>query len=40
MKNPFEYGGVVGERAFCNRAEELEDLRRTVDNAGRLFLYA
>jgi len=40
MKNPFEYGGVVGSRAFCNRAEELRDLRRTIDNGGRLFLYA
>ena len=40
MKNPFEYGGVVGSRAFCNRAEELQDLQRTIENAGRLFLYA
>lgn len=40
MRNPFEYGSVVGERAFCNREEELRDLRRTIDNAGRLFLYA
>ena len=40
MKNPFEYGGVVDQRSFCNRVEELSDLRRTIDNADRLFLYA
>ena len=40
MTNPFSYGGVVGPPSFCNREEELQALRRTVDNAGRLFLYA
>ena len=40
MTNPFSYGGVVGTSSFCNREEDLQVLRRTVDNAGRLFLYA
>lgn len=40
MRNPFEYGSVVDDRAFCNRTEELADLKRTIDNAGRMFLYA
>jgi hypothetical protein len=40
MTNPFSYGGVVGTSSFCNRTEDLQVLRRTVDNAGRLFLYA
>lgn len=40
MTNPFSYGGVVGPSSFCNREEDLRVLRRTVDNAGRLFLYA
>jgi len=40
VTNPFSYGGVVGTSSFCNREEDLQVLRRTVDNAGRLFLYA
>jgi AAA+ ATPase superfamily predicted ATPase len=40
MKNPFEYGGVVGQGAFCNRKQELEELRRVFENAGRLFMYS
>lgn len=40
MTNPFSYGGVVGPSSFCNREEDLQVLRRTVDSAGRLFLYA
>lgn len=38
--NPFEYGGVVGGSAFCNRKQELEDLRRAAENGDRLFVYA
>lgn len=40
MKNPFEYGGVVEQRAFCNRKRELEELKRVFENAGRLFIYS
>ena len=40
MTNPFSYGGVVGTSSFCNRTDDLRILRRAVDNAGRLFLYA
>jgi AAA+ ATPase superfamily predicted ATPase len=40
MRNPFEYGDVVGTRAFCNCEKEQRVLRRVIDNAGRLFLYA
>lgn len=40
MRNPFKYGSVVEERTFCNREQERKDLRRAIDNAGRLFLYA
>jgi len=36
MRTPFKYGGVVGDRAFCNRTEDLDYLKRTIDdNAGR-----
>lgn len=38
--NPFEYGGVVGSAAFCNRTQELADLRRAADNGDRLLVYA
>jgi len=38
--NPFRYGGVVGEEAFCNRKQELADLLRAMENDERLFLYS
>ncbi|QEG02621.1 Archaeal ATPase [Stieleria maiorica] len=38
--NPFSYGGIVGNGAFCNRARELGDLRETMKSAGRCFVYA
>lgn len=40
MRNPFEYGGVVGGAAFCNRKQELADLVRAMDNGEKLFLYS
>jgi len=40
MKNPFEYGGVVGGPAFCNRKKELADLLRAMENSEKLFLYS
>jgi hypothetical protein len=33
VTNPFEYGGVVSGDAFCNRQQELADLRRAMQNA-------
>ena len=40
MNNPFKFGTVVREDAFCNRKQEARDLRRSIDDAGRIFLYA
>ena len=40
MPNPFEYGGIVEREAFCNRGEELGDLRRAAENGDRLLVYA
>lgn len=40
MKNPFEYGGIVGADAFCNRSQELGDLRRAMENSDNLFMYS
>ncbi len=39
MVNPFEYGGIVSSDAFCNRKNELKELRRFVENSGKLFMY-
>lgn len=39
-KNPFVYWGVVGEDAFCNRQQELNDLLGIMRNSGRVFIYS
>ena len=38
MRNPFEYGGIVGTESFCNREEELQFLVRAADNHRKLFI--
>jgi uncharacterized protein len=40
MSNPFEYGTAVTGASFCNRKKELEDLRRSMDSAERLFVFS
>ncbi len=40
MSNPFRYGGVVGQEAFCNRTTELHDLSRAMQQGERLFVYS
>ena len=40
MENPSSYGGVVGNGAFCNRAQELADLQQMMLSAARCFVYA
>ena len=40
MKNPFQYGGVVAEDAFCNRRKEIEELLRAIGNNEKLFVYS
>ena len=40
MINPFQYGGVVGKEAFCNREEEISRLTRAMENGERIFLYS
>ena len=39
MNSPFEYGGIVSRGSFCNRKNELKELRRSVENSGKLFMY-
>ncbi len=40
MKNPFEYGGVVGGPAFCKGRKELAGLLRAILAEGGVDLYA
>ena len=40
MRNPFQYGGVVGGPAFCNRAQEIAELLRAAENAEKMFIYS
>ena len=40
MKNPFQYGNVVLQEAFCNRKQEVTDLVRAMKNGERLFVYS
>ncbi|MBA3856710.1 MAG: hypothetical protein C0507_07335 [Cyanobacteria bacterium PR.3.49] len=40
MKNPFEYGGIVRADAFCNRRNELDQVRRSMENGDNLFMYS
>ena len=40
MVNPFQYGGIVDDESFCNRTQELHDLRRAAENGDRLLVYA
>ncbi len=40
MLNPFRYGGVVDQNAFCNRKQELRDLHRSMTQDERMFVYS
>lgn len=40
MTNPFQHSGLAGKGAFCNRKKELHELRRSMENGERAFLYS
>jgi len=40
MRNPFQYGGVVGGPGFCNRTDEIADLLRAAEDGEKLFIYS
>jgi AAA+ ATPase superfamily predicted ATPase len=40
VRNPFQYGSIVGGAAFCNRERERADLRRALENGEKLFVYS
>jgi AAA+ ATPase superfamily predicted ATPase len=40
MKNPFYFGNEVHDSDFCNRINELDELKSDVDNGLNILLYA
>lgn len=40
LKNPFQYGVVVDDKAFCNRAEEIAYLKSQIKNGYSTWLYS
>ncbi len=40
MINPFQFGGPIGDDAFCNRRNEIRDLSRTIQNRRKIFIYS
>lgn len=40
ITNPFRFGTVVGEAAFCNRKEELKQLTQYVNDTYSVWLYS
>ena len=40
MKNPFSYSGIVTDKSFCNREEELNELKRLVEDSQNILRYS
>ncbi len=40
IENPFYYGGVAEKAYFCNRATEIETIKKDINNGLNLLLYA
>ncbi|HHG75419.1 MAG TPA: ATP-binding protein [Persephonella sp.] len=40
MQNPFYYGGVVSKENFCNRKEEIKQLKRDILSGMNVLIYA
>lgn len=40
IKRPFHYGGTVGNQHFCNRTNEIQELKTDIDTGLNLLLYA
>jgi hypothetical protein len=40
MRNPFYFGSEVHDSDFCNRINELGELKSDVDNGLNILLYA
>jgi len=40
MKNPFRFGRMVRGENFCNRLEELKEIKRAVTNNYSFWIYS
>ncbi|WP_200762485.1 AAA family ATPase [Nitrosophilus alvini] len=40
MNNPFYYGGVVSDIFFCNRSDEIKELKQDIINGQNILIYA
>ncbi|ACO04910.1 MAG TPA: ATP-binding protein [Persephonella sp.] len=40
MRNPFYYGGIVSEKYFCNRENEIKELKKDILNGLNILIYA
>jgi len=40
MKNPFRYGQIVDKENFCNREQELKDIKRAIENGYSFWIYS
>lgn len=40
MKNPFYYGGAVQSEHFCNRKEEIKELKADINAGLNTLIYA
>ena len=40
MRNPFYYGGLVRNKFFCNRIDELSELKEDILNGINVLIYA
>jgi len=40
MGNPFYYGSIVPEDKFCNRREEINELKRDINNGLNILIYS
>ncbi len=40
MKNPFRYGQIVEKENFCNRENELKEIKRAIENGYSFWIYS
>jgi len=38
--NPFYYGGIAEDEYFCNRIDEIDDIKNSIDSGLNLLIYA
>ena len=40
MRNPFQFGDIVGGDTFCNRVQEKREIKAHIQNNQKLFIYS